>query len=217
MLRPEQLVSRLTRRSGSPGHGLLTVAAPVWAGDVVGIGRRDYVCVVGEAPTWPQDGAARPVWVADATDPVPADAYLTALTAAINGDALAPVSAQRRAATDLLCCGRGVRGRLGLRALFTEAGNGWGSARLVGRRGQSTRPSLPWGLSRVVEDWEAAQGTAVVTLRRWPRGFVAQVRGAAGEAVAFDGRIEAQGRQVIFSAVGSVALTAGMVVTVIAY
>jgi len=217
MLRPEQLVKRLTRRSGSPGHGILTVAAPVWAGDQVIIARREYVCVVGDAPTWPTDGSPRPVWVEGATDPVPATDYLTALAAAINRDCLGMARARRKSDTELLVFGRGTLGQVHVSAVFAEPGNGWGDVKFAGRRGQSTRPLVAWGASRVVEAWEAAQGAAVVTLRRWPRGFVAQVRAATGELVPFDGSVEALGRNVIFSAKGTVALEAGMVVTVIAF
>ena len=149
--------------------------------------------------------------------PPSADAYLTALEAAINRDGLGPARATRKSETDLLCYGRGVLGKVSLRAVFTETGNGWGDVKFTGRRGPSTRPVVPWGAVRVVEAWEAAQGSAVVALRRWPRGFLVQVRGAAGEMVAFDGNAEAIGRNVILTAKGSVALEAGMVVTVIAY
>jgi hypothetical protein len=217
MFRAEQLVSRLLKRSGSPGYAILNVTAPVWPGDLVGIGKRDYVCVAEPDPTWPTDGSPRPVPLPEAESRLTPDAYLTALAAAINRDALAPVKAQRKSETELLCSGRGVRGRVTLSAVFTEAGNGWASAKLVGRQGQSTRPSLPWGVTRTIEDWEAAQGSAVVALRRWPRGFVVQVRGAAGELLAFDGNAKAVGRNVILTAKGAIALEAGMTITVIAY
>lgn len=217
MLRPEQLVSRLTRRSGSPGYGLLTVAAPVWAGEIVTIGRREYVCVVGDAPPWPTDGAPRPVWVAEATNPVPAVDYLTALAAAINRDPLGVARATRKSPTELLVFGRGVLGQVSVSASFSEPGNGWSGTKFAGRRGLSTRPCVPWGAARTVVAWEAAQGVVGVTLRRRPRGFVAQVRRATGEVVAFDGRVEALGRNVVLSASGGVAFEAGMIVTVIAY
>jgi hypothetical protein len=44
-----------------------------------------------------------------------------------------------------------------------------------------------------------------------------QVRGPAGELLAFDGNAEALGRNVMVSAKGAIALAAGMTVTVIAY
>jgi hypothetical protein len=360
MFRPEQLVARMMKRSGSPGYGLLRATAPVWAGDRVGIGRRDYVCADGLTRPPMTGGSVVPVWVSvgaasgllhvddsvvptdgssvtvggktytfrnsltgadgevqlgltvnrccynlaaamnvgltpedvgtesdnepplandlgegkgvaysagmtqnpmdviasyggdndfnvthraggtagnavdtscalpgtsvwlngvklEAVEPPSADAFLTALEEAINLDGLGPARAKRKSETELLCFGRGVIGRVVLRAVFTESGNGWGDVKLTGRRGQSTRPSVLWGVTRTVEDWEAAKGAAVVALRRWPRGFIVQVRGSAGELIAFDGTAVAEGRNVILSAAGSVALAAGMTVTVIVY
>jgi hypothetical protein len=360
MFRPEQLVARMMRRSGSPGYGILNVTAPVWAGALVGIGKRDYVCADGLKRPPMIGGSAVPVWVSvgaasgllhvddsvvptdgssvtvggkvytfrdtlsgadgevqrgltvnrcfynlaaamnvgltpedagcesedvpplsndigqgkgvayssnmspnpmgvlatyggdndfnvahrlggtagnavdtscslpgtsawlngvklEPVEPPSADAFLTALEEAINSDGLGPARASRKSVTELLCFGRGVIGKVGLRAVFTEAGNGWGDVKLTGRRGQSTRPPVFWGVTRTVEDWEATQGSAVMALRRWPRGFIVQVRGAAGELVAFDGTAKAEGRNVILSAAGSVALAAGMTITVIAY
>lgn len=360
MIRPEQLVARMMKRSGSPGYGILNVTAPVWAGDLVGIGKRDYVCADGLKRPPMIGGSVVPVWVSvgaasgllhvddsvvptdgstvtvggktykfratltgadgevqlgptvnrcfynlaaamnaglspedvgtesedvpplsndvgegkgvayssnmlpnpmdvmasyggdndftvthrlggtagnavdtscslpgtsawlngvklEPVEPPSADAFLTALEEAINRDGLGPARARRQSETELLCFGRGVIGKVGLRAVFTESGNGWGDVKLTGRRGQSTRPAVLWGVSRTIEEWEATQGSAVVTLRRWPRGFIVQVRGVAGELIAFDGTAVAEGRNVILSATGSVALAAGMTVTVIAY
>jgi hypothetical protein len=217
MLRPDQFLWRLVRRSGSPGYGILTVAAPVWAGDRVVIGVREYVCAVGDEPVWPTGGEPRPVWLAETEDPLTPDAFLTALVAAINRDSLGRAWARRLGDTQLLVVGRGTLGELAVSSNFTEAGNGWGAVKLAGRRGRSTRPLVPWGASRVVEDWEAAQGFAVIPLRRWPRGFVVQVRGADGALLPFDGKAETLGSNVIVTAKGAVALEAGMLVTVIVY
>ena len=219
MLRADRWLAEVKRRSGWPGYGLLTVAAPVAAGDLVGISTRQYVCAVGENPGNPAEGLPRPVWVPEATDPVPATDFLTALERKINRDLWCRATAKRLSATKLLCSARGLTtaGETSTTSGFTAPGNGWAGSIFTWPRGKATFPVLPAGTARVVSDWEATDGLVVFPLWRRPGGFLVQVRGADGGLVPFDGTALREGRNVLVRATGSVVLVAGMTVTLLIF
>jgi hypothetical protein len=218
MLRPEQFLRRLRRASCSPGYAVLTVSAPVAAGDGVMLDLREYWCVESEATVVrPLDTAARTVPVSECEGPESGGKFLAALEELLNLDPLSPVWAWRRSATELVCVGRGVSGRVSFGSAFSQAGNGWGKAELTGRRGMSRRPFGAWGATRRVEAWEAERGVVMVTLGRRPKGFVTQVRDGDGKLLAFVGHAQAHGRVVVLAAQGDFEFEEGMVVTVIAY
>jgi hypothetical protein len=219
MLRADKWLAEVKRRSGWAGYGLLTVAAPVSAGDWLSIATRQYDCVVGENPGNPAEGLPRPVWVPEAADPVPAADFLTALERKINRDLLCMAKARRLSATKLLCTARGLTPAtvITTSASFTAAGNGWAGSSFTWQRGKATFPVLPAGTARVVLDWEATEGLVVFPLWRRPRGFLVQVRGTDGGLVPFDGTALREGRNVVVRATGSVALVAGMTVTLLIF
>ena len=143
--------------------------------------------------------------------------FSAALVAALNSDPAGPVFAEQINVNEVLVWSRRHGDvRLPCSASFSEEGNAWETATLLG--GAVARDGLMplAGIRRVITAMEVTQGRLHVVCAFSPVGALVQLRFGTGEHVAFDGIVEIQGRRVTIVASGA-AFVAGQEVHLIAF